>query len=191
MKTLKYTLGSLLLVMAMSACTNLHEKVIDEVLGSNNASPENALAAAYGQMDDGTFVDHSQVFAMQEYTTDEALLPTRGSDWGDGGVWRTMHEFTWAPDNSIVTTTWNSLNAGITKSLTAISTVNNAKDFSQRTLFMAEARGMLAFIVLVQRYPPPSWRFGLTGQAACVLLRQPQCPSPRPARCIPAWRSGA
>lgn len=145
MKTLKYTLGSLLLVMGMSACTNLHEKVIDEVLGSNNASPENALAAAYGQMDDGTFVDHSQVFAMQEYTTDEALLPTRGSDWGDGGVWRTMHEFTWAPDNSIVTTTWNSLNAGITKSLTAITTVNNAKDFSQRTLFMAEARGMLAF----------------------------------------------
>lgn len=145
MKRIKYTLGSLLLVAGMSACTNLHEKVIDEVLGSSNASPENALAAAYGTMDDGTFVDHSQVFAMQEYTTDEAMLPTRGSDWGDGGVWRTMHEFTWAPDNSIVTTTWNSLNAGITKSLTAINTVNNAKGFAQKDLFMAESRAMLAF----------------------------------------------
>ncbi len=124
------------LTLAMVSCTDLKEDVIDEVLGNNNANPENALAAAYGQMGDGTFVDHGSVFALQEYTTDEALLPTRGSDWGDGGKWRAIHEFTWAPDNAVLTTTWNQLNAGITKSLTAITTINNAGDVANKAQLM-------------------------------------------------------
>lgn len=133
------------LTVAMVGCTDLNEQVIDEVLGSDNSNPENALAAAYGQLGDATFVDHGNVFALQEYSTDEALLPTRGSDWGDGGVWRAIHELTWGPDNSVLTNTWNNLNSGITKSLTAISTINNKPDFTNKDLFLAEARGLLAF----------------------------------------------
>lgn len=140
-----YKLAGIVLAISLAGCTDLKEKVIDEVLGSNNSNPENAIAAAYGQLGDATFVDHGNVFALQEYSTDEALLPTRGSDWGDGGVWRAVHEFTWAPDNSVVTNTWNALNSGITKSLTAISSINNAQPFANKTLFLAEARGLLAF----------------------------------------------
>jgi hypothetical protein len=146
MKSLQlYKLAGIFLTVAMVGCTDLNEKVIDEVLGSNNSNPENAIAAAYGQLGDGTFVDHGNVFGLQEYSSDEALLPTRGSDWGDGGVWRAVHEFTWAPDNSVLTNTWNALNSGITKSLTAISSINNAQNFANKTLFLAEARGLLAF----------------------------------------------
>lgn len=146
MKSLQlHKLACVFLTVTMVGCTDLKEQVIDEVLGSNNSNPENALAAAYGQMGDATFVDHGQVFGLQEYSTDEALLPTRGSDWGDGGVWRAVHEFTWAPDNSVVTNTWNNLNAGITKSLTAISSANNKPDFTNKKLFLAEARALLAF----------------------------------------------
>lgn len=140
-----HKLACVVLTVMMVGCTDLHEQVIDEVLGSNNSSPENAIAAAYGQLGDATFVDHGNVFALQEYSTDEALLPTRGSDWGDGGVWRAIHEFTWAPDNSVLTNTWNSLNNGITKSLTAISSINNNNTFTSKELFLAEARGLLAF----------------------------------------------
>jgi len=146
MKTiqLRNKLTSFFLALALVGCTDLHEEVIDEVLGSESSSPENALAAAYGQLGDATFVDHGSVFALQEYSTDEALLPTRGSDWGDGGKWRAVHEFTWGPDNAVVTTTWDNLNSGITKSLTAISTINE-QDFADKELFLAEARGLLAF----------------------------------------------
>jgi len=140
-----HKLASALLFAALVSCTDLKEQVIDEVLGSNNSNPENALAAAYGQMGSATFVDHGRVFALQEYSTDEALLPTRGSDWGDGGVWRSIHEFTWGPDNSVVTNTWNDLNSGITKSLTAISSISNSPDAPNKALLLAEARGLLAF----------------------------------------------
>ncbi|BFO65488.1 RagB/SusD family nutrient uptake outer membrane protein [Chryseobacterium sp. KCF3-3] len=131
-------------VLSLTGCTNLDEKVIDEVLGSETADPEAALAAAYSQLGDGTFVDHGNVFALQEYSTDEALLPTRGSDWGDGGKWRAMHEFSWDASSDVVKTTWNSLNFGITKSLTAISSIEKSNG-TNRALFLAEAKGLLAY----------------------------------------------
>jgi len=130
-------------MVIMSGCTKLKEKVIDEVLGSNSASPLNALAAAYGQMDNGTFVNHAQAFALQEYSTDEAILPTRGSDWGDGGIYRAIHEFTWGADNSMITNTWNSLNNGITLSLTAIGSISNSTA-SNKAQLLAEAKALLA-----------------------------------------------
>jgi len=131
------------LIVAIAGCTKLKEQVIDEVLGSNSAGPENALASAYGQMDNGTFVDHSQAFALQEYSTDEAILPTRGSDWGDGGIYRAIHEFTWGADNSMITNTWNSLNNGITQSLTAISSITQSNAANKAQL-LAEAKALLA-----------------------------------------------
>lgn len=131
-------------VLALVGCTNLDEQVIDEVLGSEVADSEAALAAAYSQLGEGTFVDHGSVFALQEYSTDEALLPTRGSDWGDGGKWRAMHEFTWDANSDVVKTTWNQLNFGITKSLTAISSASKSTG-ANKALFLAEAKGLLAY----------------------------------------------
>src|SRR5262245_61156670 len=130
-------------IVAAAGCTKLKEKVIDEVLGSNSASPENALATAYGQLDNGTFVDHSQAFALQEYSTNEAILPTRGSDWGDGGIYRAIHEFTWGADNSMITNTWNSLNLGITESLTAIGSITSSTA-ANKTQLLAESKALLA-----------------------------------------------
>jgi hypothetical protein len=134
----------LLTFLCFTGCTKLNESVLDEVLGENASSPEGALAAAYDRLGDGTFVDNGGMLAMQEYTSDVALLATRGSDWGDGGKWRAMHEFTWAPDNAVVTSNWDMLTNGITRSLTAIKSLS-ASSIAQKTLMLAEARGLLAF----------------------------------------------
>lgn len=138
-----HKIACVFLIVAMAGCTKLKEQVFDEVLGSSSASPTNALASAYEQMDNGTFVNHAQVFALQEYSTDEAILPTRGSDWGDGGIYRAIHEFTWGTDNSMITNTWNSLNLGITESLTAISNITSS-NVANKTQLLAEAKALLA-----------------------------------------------
>lgn len=134
----------LLAVLSFTNCTKLDEKVLDEVLGQAASNPEGALAAAYDRLGDGTFVDNGGMLAMQEYTSDIALLPTRGSDWGDGGKWRAMHEFTWAPDNAVVTSNWDNLTNGITRSLAAIKSIN-ASNIPLKSLYLAEAKGLLAF----------------------------------------------
>ncbi|TDD98668.1 RagB/SusD family nutrient uptake outer membrane protein [Flavobacterium cellulosilyticum] len=129
--------------LLLGSCTNLDEVILDEVLGSDASSVDGALAAAYDRLGDRTFVNKN-VFAMQEFTTDVALLPTRGSDWGDGGKWRAMHEFTWTSSNAIVTDNWNLLTNGITRSLSAIKIINNSTS-TQKPLFLAEAKGLLAY----------------------------------------------
>jgi hypothetical protein len=148
MKTYKIfkakNIAFLIIALIFTSCTKLDETVLDEVLGDNASSPAGALAAAYDRLGDGTFVDHGAVFSLQEYTTDEAILATRGSDWGDGGKWRSMHEFTWASDNPIVTDNWNMLTNGITRSLTAIKEISNSSH-PQKNLFLAEAKGLLAY----------------------------------------------
>ena len=128
----------------LNSCTNLDEVVLDEVLGTEASNPAGALAAAYDRLGDRTFVDHGGVFSLQEYTTDEAILPTRGSDWGDGGKWRDMHEFTWTSNNAIVVDNWNLLTNGITRSLTAIKAIEEST-IPEKALFLAEAKALLAF----------------------------------------------
>jgi hypothetical protein len=128
----------------LNSCTDLDEVVLDEKLGTDATDPAGALAAAYDRLGDGTFVDHGAVFAMQEYTTDEAILPTRGSDWGDGGKWRDMHEFTWTSSNAIIVGNWDLLTNGITRSLTAIKSAEETS-FTEKSLFLAESKALLAY----------------------------------------------
>ncbi|MNX56527.1 SusD family protein [compost metagenome] len=71
-------------------------------------------------------------------------MPTRGSDWGDGGKWRDMHEFTWKSDNAVVGDNWNKLTNGITRSLTAIQSIEESS-IPEKKLFSAEAKALLAY----------------------------------------------
>jgi len=132
------------LTVLLAGCTSLNEDVLDEVLVGEASSSTNALAAVYDRLGENTFTSHGGMLAMQEYSSDIGILPTRGSDWGDGGKWRAMHEFTWAPDNAVITDNFNQITDGITRSLVAIKAINDGND-EQKDLFLAEAKGMLAF----------------------------------------------
>jgi len=135
---------AVLVVAMFFGCTDLDEKVLDENLNAD-IGLLSALAAAYRQLGYPTFSGKSGVYALQEYSTDEDMLPTRGSDWGDGGKWRALHEFTWAPNHAVVTDTWYDLTVGITKSLAAIQIINANKEDPEHDLALAEAQGLLAF----------------------------------------------
>ena len=50
---------------------------------------------------------------MNEVSTDEQLVATRGVDWGDNGVWRNLHDHNWDPNHSMVKATWNNLNQNV------------------------------------------------------------------------------
>jgi len=132
------------LTVALAGCTTLNEEVLDEVLVGQPSSSINALAAVYDRLGEDTFTNAGGMLAMQEHTSDVSILPTRGSDWGDGGKWRAMHEFTWAPDNAVITDNYSRITNGITRSLVAIKTITDGND-EQKELLLAEAKGMLAF----------------------------------------------
>lgn len=159
-------------IWLFASCTDLDEVVLDEVLGNNASNPAGALAAAYHRLGDGTFTDHGAIFSLQEYTTDEAILPTRGSDWGDGGKWRDMHEFTWKSDNAVVGNNWNLLTNGITRSLTAIQSIEESS-IPQKTLFLAEAKALLAYYMYttLDLYGQTPYRDPMNPKAPLQILK--------------------
>jgi hypothetical protein len=87
-----------LTVVLLSACTKLDQKLQDSFTtspGSGN-SPDiavllNGCYNAFGGLMNG----QDQIFSLQENTADECLVPTRGGDWDDNGVWRVLHAHTW------------------------------------------------------------------------------------------------
>ena len=51
--------------------------------------------------------------SLQHVSTDEQIVPTRGTDWGDNGIWRALHAHNWTPTNELIGRTWNAWNETI------------------------------------------------------------------------------
>ncbi|MDH5365454.1 MAG: RagB/SusD family nutrient uptake outer membrane protein [Cyclobacteriaceae bacterium] len=89
------------------------------------ADPAASLTNIYNNIS-GQAGDQSNLYAMTEVTTDELLVPTRGTDWGDNGVWRTLHAHTWGSTHSQVLSVWNNKNSAVLRATEVIDPLSNA-----------------------------------------------------------------
>lgn len=46
------------------------------------------------------FTSQNEILPLSNFSTDEAIAPTRGGDWDDNGSWRAFHEHRWNDINS-------------------------------------------------------------------------------------------
>jgi hypothetical protein len=108
-------ISSLLLLTGIAGCTKLNEKYessftsaqITASLGTTGTTL--LLQGAY--TDIGTpFTGQDEVFSLEENTADECLVPTRGGDWDDNGVWRVLHNHTWDATHGQILQVFNNLN---------------------------------------------------------------------------------
>lgn len=60
------------------------------------------------------------VYDLQTFGSDEAMLPTRGIDWFDGGLWQEMYKHSWNPGNEIVGNAWKFASANSAHSITGL-----------------------------------------------------------------------
>lgn len=66
------------------------------------------LEGAYKDL--GAYTDQNNIYALGQHTSAEMIPPTRGVDWGDNGVWRTLDAHTWDGSHGSIFATWNQLN---------------------------------------------------------------------------------
>ncbi|MEZ4918156.1 MAG: RagB/SusD family nutrient uptake outer membrane protein [Saprospiraceae bacterium] len=106
---------SLFSIFLFSACTDLVPEENDSIVVSGDASgggdlgdPADLLVSSYKDLD--FFINQDRVYSLYDHTSDEMIPPTRGVDWGDNGVWRTLHQHTWDATHAYVLETWNGLN---------------------------------------------------------------------------------
>jgi starch-binding outer membrane protein, SusD/RagB family len=147
MKNLKYFLLAGLLACTSFGCSNLEEKILDESLGGDLLTSPTAaaglVASCYSRIR-GTFNDQARIFCLQQHTTDETLGPTRGTDWDDNGIWRTLYQHNWDPQHGFIRDVFNELNAGLARTTVALNQLPTLTD-GNKDLYIAEVRGLRAF----------------------------------------------
>ncbi len=105
------------LVLFLSGCTDLTEKLYDGIPESN--FPENGTQAinigvgAYDPLKE--LVDYGGWWFCQELTTDEMVAPTRNTDWDDSGKWRKLQLHSWDYETEAVVGMWDRYYRGISE----------------------------------------------------------------------------
>lgn len=119
MKRTIYFLIATTVLMLMSCKDFLEEKqrdalTEDKAFQSMNDLKNNAVLSLYNYIGGNSDSQGLQgtgrgVYDLNTMTTDEAITPTRGGDWYDGGFWQDLFLHTWGSSNTALENTWNYL----------------------------------------------------------------------------------
>src|SRR6185437_6610513 len=110
-----------LLLVPLQGCTDLSETPISSITPSKFFHTEGevlaALAGVYAGLRNTT--SEGDYWGISEVSTDEIVVPTRGSDWFDNGTWLETHRQTWSANSpgtlSFMNNAWNTAYAGIAR----------------------------------------------------------------------------
>lgn len=140
-----------LLLIAISStvltlsCTDLEidptDSAIENLTGEFTGveDPTNQIDGLYG--DFNRIGDQANNYALQEVAGDYELVPTRGTDWGDNGIWRTLHAHTWDAGHQYILNVWNNWNNSIFKASEVLDsrTTTTAEQFADASFLRAYA----------------------------------------------------
>ncbi len=139
----KYLLLLAVLAFGTFSCTNLEEEIREDITG-DVASELVEVSALLNGAYEGLrlpYQDQSRFWAAQEHTGDAAMGPTRGPDWDDNGIWRSLHNHTWSPTHDFLSSTFSEL-------LQVVFNTTNILQFEPSPEQDAEARFLRAFVML-------------------------------------------
>lgn len=155
MKTIiKYILAAPLM-LCFSSCLDEHPKdQLDQEAIYNNADNiyKNAVASLYNyigsnQESEGLQGTCRGIYDYNTLTTDEAMIPIRGGDWYDGGLWENMYQHKWNANDINLYSVWKYLFKVIVISNQSLSIIDNHKSLlsaEQTRDFTAEVRAVRA-----------------------------------------------
>ena len=144
---LRLVLPAILISLLFSTCTDLEETIFSQSTPDNFYSTEAELIAAvmpvYAVLRNYTWGDY---MFPQEVASDEIVVPTRGGDWDDGGIWRSLQEHTWDANLGFLNGSWNSAYQGIARANSTLENLETStSDSPLIPAFKAEVRFLRAF----------------------------------------------
>ncbi|MFL5594984.1 MAG: RagB/SusD family nutrient uptake outer membrane protein, partial [Gemmatimonadaceae bacterium] len=91
--------GALALLVLTPACTDLTEvpqsSITPDNFYKNEIEATGGLASVYA----GLRNFNEEYYNVSEVSTDEIIVPTRGTDWYDNGKWLDIHRQTWTANS--------------------------------------------------------------------------------------------
>lgn len=141
-------IGSLAILSALLlvSCTDLKIEETDSIFSAGGDEGFNGVEDVEGSLTNldnnvrGPLGDQANTYALLTVSTDEIFVPTRGTDWGDNGIWRSLHQHTWSPSHNHILTTWNQWNQNVFSATEIIDERSNPTEAQE-----AEARFYRAY----------------------------------------------
>jgi hypothetical protein len=141
-----------MLVVPFNSCTDLDAEVFTDLTPENFPTNEVDVIASFASCYTNlySFQNHGGYMSSIEVASDEAMIPQKGSDWFDGGVWLRQHAHTYNATEGHLNGAWQFLYRGALQCNSVISLINgpagqSAITDAQRAAFVAELRSLRAY----------------------------------------------
>lgn len=129
------------------ACTDLTEvpqsSITPDHFYRNETEATGGLASVYANLRNFT----GNYYNVSEVSTDEIIVPTRGTDWYDNGSWLDLHRQTWTANSPGVlgnaNGAWNDLFNGVARANVVLDAMQRV-NFTAKPVIVAELRVLRA-----------------------------------------------
>ncbi len=143
--------------LGLTSCLDEHPKDQlgeDKIYDSASNIYTNAVASLYNYIGGSNESEGLQgtcrgVYDYNTLSTDEAIIPIRGGDWYDGGLWNAMYQHKWTADDISLYDTWKYLYKVIVlcnKSLDIVDEKSSLLSSGQMQSYKAEIRAVRALM---------------------------------------------
>lgn len=134
--------------MLLSNCTNLDEEQLSQLREDEYPSADNPVTFKLLVLESivhlRQFVGNQRYWLMLEGGTDECVIPTRGSGWGDGNQWRDLHKHEWTKAHPKFKDMWNWAYAGVSITNKGLFKLKPVKDGPLKKNYEGQIRAMRA-----------------------------------------------
>jgi hypothetical protein len=139
---------AMLVVSPIVGCTDLTESPTSSITPDqyyrNESEVVGGLASVYATMQRVV----QNPYNLAEITTDEMVVPTRGTDWYDNGKWLDMHRQTYTPNSAAaldnINSAWTDLFIGVARANVLLNAMESV-EFASKPVVTAEVRALRAY----------------------------------------------
>ncbi|UKM64275.1 RagB/SusD family nutrient uptake outer membrane protein [Flavobacteriaceae bacterium GSB9] len=138
----------ILTVFGLWSCTNLDEEVYDTIVTDQYYQTEKQVLSAAGPAykELRGLVQVGAAWGLNQLSSDEEILPTRGIHWNNGGIYRRLQQHTWTSEDGIINDSWKFVYNLVSNCNRLIYQFNLIEDKSEALITITnELRALRAF----------------------------------------------
>jgi len=151
-KRLLFTLSICMMLTSCSLDEQPHDQIAEEeAYTSHETLFLNTVATLYnyiGGYEEGQGLQGAirGVYDLQTFGSDEAMIPLRGGDWFDGGLWQAMYQHSWSAGHDLPKNAWLYLYKVITLCNRSLEKLQAHQDLAGQSYYswQAEVRALRA-----------------------------------------------
>jgi len=156
-------------ILGLYSCTDLEPEVFTEISEKTFLKTEaqvlSTAGPAYSSLN--VITAPEGIWGLNDLTTDELLIPTRGIHWYNAGMYHRFHRHQWTAQEGIINNAWRCIYGGVTNCNRAIFLCDQVEDptpalvsiknelAALRAFFMFLAMDMYGGVPIVDRFDVP------------------------------------